>query len=50
MFDLEQFIEDCKKAVLGDQAQTQVKTLMEDAFSDPQALHHPGPAVAPADR
>ncbi len=53
MFDIAKFIEDCKKAVLGEQAQTQVKALMEDAFSDPQALQQalddasPGKSVAP---
>ena len=38
MFDFEKFTEDCKKAVLSDKPQQQVKALMEDAFSDPDAL------------
>ena len=53
MFDLKKFIEDCKKAVMSNQAQPQVKALMEEAFSDPQALQQalddasPGKSVAP---
>ncbi len=38
MFDFEKFIEDCKKAVVSNNPQEQVKTLMEDAFLDPEAL------------
>jgi len=38
MFNLEKFIEDCKKAVLSDTPQQQVKVLMENALSDPNAL------------
>ena len=38
MFDLENFIADCKKAVAGDKPQEQVKALMEAAFQDPKAL------------
>jgi predicted metal-dependent enzyme (double-stranded beta helix superfamily) len=53
MFDIEKFIEDCKKAVLSDRPQQQVKALMEDAFSDLDALQQalddasPGKSVAP---
>lgn len=47
MFDLGNFIEDCKKAVQGDNPQEEVGTLMKEAFQDPeavlQALHDADP-------
>ena len=53
MFNFEKFIEECKKAVLSDRPQQQIKALMEDAISDPKALEQaldeasPEKSVAP---
>ena len=38
MFDLNNFIENCQKAVQSDKPQQQIKALMEEAFRDPEAL------------
>lgn len=47
MFDLNDFIEDCKKAVQGGDPQGQVESLMEEAFSDPEALRQALDDAAP---
>lgn len=47
MFDLQRFIEDCKKAVQTDDPQGQVRTLMEDAFRDRETMRHALAAAAP---
>ena len=47
MFDFEKFIEDCKEAVVSDRPQQRVKVLMENAFSDPEALQQAMDEVSP---
>ena len=47
MFNLENFIEECKKAVQGDNPQDRVGALMEEAFRDPEALRQALDDAAP---